>query len=48
MVEMSEKMGRTRSDCGVVPGWRAEENKTENELKTGHMRRVQLAVMTTH
>lgn len=37
---MSEKIWGTRRDCGVILGWRAEENNTENELKMGHRRRV--------
>lgn len=39
-------MWRTRGNRGVVRGWRAGANNTENGLKTGHIRRVQVAVMT--
>lgn len=45
-IEMSRKMWVTLRDGGVTRGWRAEENHTENELKIGYVRMVQVAVMT--
>lgn len=40
------KMWGTRGNRGVIRGWRAGANNTENELKGGHIRRVQVTVMT--